>query len=682
MIIKKFTQTPLQQNTKNFKFSTPYIGWGRKKSGYKAMEDAKKNKSKYLLLEDGFIRSLGLGVEGYPTFSIVEDDIGIYYDATAPSKLENILNDYNFTSDTKLLDTAQTAINLIKNHHISKYNNFKDITEDYLFFDTNKKVLIIAQTAADSSLEYGLGYEFTTDEMIQSAIEENPTSTIYIKIHPDVLSGKKDSDIDIDFARKHCEIIDENINPISLLKHFDTVYTKTSQMGFEALIVGCKCVCFGVPFYSNWGITDDRIVCKRREKKLTVQEVFAGAYILYSRYYNPYKKRKSDILDTINTIIELKDKNIQAPKKFQLQLPVKLKKILLYCREYKRVISSNNIAVFFDIHKGKNDKKVAICIGFSEWKREYIKEYLSTYTLYFTNHRTPSWKLIQLLETLHQDYEIFVWSYKDKLKLRNYFIKNKKTITRVEDGFIRSIGLGVDETKPLSLVFDNRGLYFNSQTLSNLEYILSYKASKYSNEKLTKAKILIEKIVSKGISKYNFTKTNKTIEYIPKNTNIVLVIGQVEDDMSIKYGCSTSTTNLELLQKSTQENKNSFIIYKPHPDTLTGLRRVVSPIEECEKFCDVVDTTNSLDELLKISNHIYTITSLSGFEALLYSKKVTCFGTPFYSGWGLTDDRDTQNLNRKVSLSLEQLFYATYVEYPKYIMGDIETTLNYIEKNI
>ena len=81
--------------------------------------------------------------------------------------------------------------------------------------------------------------------MIKKAVEENPDCKIYLKIHPDVLTGKKSSDIDMKNIDKNISIISEDINPISLLKQFSKVYTKTSGMGFEALLVGCECVCFG-----------------------------------------------------------------------------------------------------------------------------------------------------------------------------------------------------------------------------------------------------------------------------------------------------------------------------------------------------------------------------------------------------------------------------------------------------
>ncbi|MEA2017926.1 MAG: hypothetical protein U9N59_05720 [Campylobacterota bacterium] len=282
-----------------------FYGWGRKKSGIKATELAKKLDTSFVLLEDGFIRSIGLGVEDYPSFGLVEDDVGIYYDATTPSKLENILNSYDVNADGELMKKAHQAIELIKTHNISKYNNAKDINETFFKNQDELRVLVIAQTAGDASLKYGMLDDYSTDEMINAAVKENPDAKIYLKVHPDVLSGKKKSDIDINAVKQKCIIIEENVNPISLLKHFSKVYTKTSQMGFEALLVGCKCICFGMPFYAGWGVTEDKSICERRTRKLTVEEIFAASYILYTRYHNPYTNKPSDIFDTIETITKM-----------------------------------------------------------------------------------------------------------------------------------------------------------------------------------------------------------------------------------------------------------------------------------------------------------------------------------------------------------------------------------------
>ena len=294
-------QTTLSKSLKYIFTKVTFVGWGRKKSGLWATKMAKITNNNYLLLEDSFIRSFGLGLESSPSFSIVKDDVGIYYDATTPSKLENILNSYDFKSDKILMSVAKEARAKIIEYKISKYNNFREVDLSYLE-NGKEKILIVAQTYGDSSLEYGGGNSFTTKEMIDDAISDNPKAEVYIKIHPDVLSGKKKSDIEVDELPKSCHILTDNANPIKLMDYFNKVYTKTSGMGFEALLLDKEVHCYGVPFYAGWGITHDRLKCNRRERKLTTDEVFAGSYILYTSYYNPYLDKKSDILEVIEFI--------------------------------------------------------------------------------------------------------------------------------------------------------------------------------------------------------------------------------------------------------------------------------------------------------------------------------------------------------------------------------------------
>ena len=69
-----------------------FIGWGNRKSGINAQNRAKKYNQKFLLLEDGFLRSLNLAdSDNSQPLSVICDDMGIYYDAHKPSRLEHIL---------------------------------------------------------------------------------------------------------------------------------------------------------------------------------------------------------------------------------------------------------------------------------------------------------------------------------------------------------------------------------------------------------------------------------------------------------------------------------------------------------------------------------------------------------------------------------------------------------------
>jgi capsular polysaccharide export protein len=596
-----------------------FVGWGRKKTGRFAIWCHKTFGGTLMLKEDGFIRSLGLGVDASPSLSIVEDDVGIYYDATMPSKLENILNTYDFSSDMKLMYDAKKAIELIVDNCISKYNHGTEEIPKYILEDETRKVLIVAQTAGDASLVYGMLQDFTTHDMIEAAIKENPDAIIYIKMHPDVLSGKKKSDIDLNEAKERCIIIRQDVNPIALLKHFDKVYTKTSQMGFEALLVGCECVCFGMPFYAGWGITDDRASCERRKRILTVKEVFAAAYILYPRYYNTYANKSSDIFDTIK-----------------------------YITCYREIYRINQDTLYF--------------FGFSVWKWRFTTPFFKTYqknTIHFCSDLSDG-----IQKGLRESSKIFIWGKKPFEEVELYAKEKNISIYRVEDGFIRSVSLGSDLTKAYSLVVDSRGIYFDSTHESDLEFLLN--TYSFSNEELQRAKTLQHYLVENKISKYNIY-AEKELEFkeLQKGQTIILVPGQVEDDASIIYG-ATGMTNLFLLKQTRMNAPDSYIVYKPHPDVLAGNRK--GHVEPCValEYCNSIVTDVSIDSIMIYADEVHTLTSLVGFEALLRGKKVTTYGLPFYAGWGLTTDAKSIS-RRKRKLTLEELIVATLILYPRYI---------------
>ncbi|MBX3248699.1 MAG: hypothetical protein KF901_16095, partial [Myxococcales bacterium] len=56
------------------------IGWGHKPTADRARAFAAREGLPYLALEDGFLRSVLLGVTGEPPLSIVVDELGVHYD--------------------------------------------------------------------------------------------------------------------------------------------------------------------------------------------------------------------------------------------------------------------------------------------------------------------------------------------------------------------------------------------------------------------------------------------------------------------------------------------------------------------------------------------------------------------------------------------------------------------------
>ncbi|MDD2893153.1 MAG: hypothetical protein PHF20_04410 [Halothiobacillaceae bacterium] len=291
------------------------IGWGRKKSGLRAERAARRWGVPMLLLEEGFLRSYGLGAS--KALSLVTDDVGIYYDATRPSRLENMLNTGGFTPEQ--MTEAEHVLQLIRQAGLSKYNIGRQIIPA-LSLDKGleasdsstssarvpKRILVVDQTAGDASIRYGLASTATFSAMLEAAMDENPHAEVWVKTHPDVLAGKKKGCLDAAHHRSGIHWISENWHPHALLGHFAKVYVVTSQMGFDALLLGKPVTCFGIPFYAGWGLTDDRQTCSRRTARRTLLELVAAAYLQYPRYIHPETAKPGTFFDVAEFVARQK----------------------------------------------------------------------------------------------------------------------------------------------------------------------------------------------------------------------------------------------------------------------------------------------------------------------------------------------------------------------------------------
>lgn len=619
-----------------FKSESSFYGWGRKRTGRFASWCATKSGGKVILLEDGFLRSVGLGVEGAPSFSRVKDDLGIYYDATVPSRLEVLLNTYDFEAQPALLALAKEAMRLVVAHKLSKYNH-APLVEPDIFFTAKAgfapgsvktaKVLVVAQTAGDAAIRFGYGELYSNQTMIDAAINENPGAQVYVKVHPDVLSGKKRSDIDLTMLNSRCVVLDEDVNPLSLIECFDAVYTKTSLMGFEALLLGKKVVCFGVPFYAGWGLTDDRVaMLKRRQRSLSLEQIFAAAYILYSEYRNPFNGQILTILEAIDALI------------------------------YYRMAYQNSLEF---------DK--AFFFGFSRWKHRLVKPFfdeIRPLQFCFINPWVrPSYLSQALKAGLTNQSRVYIWGRKAFPDIEAYARNHGVAVFRVEDGFVRSASLGSDLTQPFSLVVDRQGIYFDASQPSDLEVILNSYDFESEPRLLQRAQEATDYLVEKKLTKYNVYE--HVVLSLPTDKTLILVPGQVEDDASIQFGAN-GMTNLSLLQATRQACPNGYIVYKPHPDVLAGNRMGHVSEHEALQYCNRVVTEVSVDSVLALVDEVHTMTSLVGFEALLRGKKVVTYGMPFYAGWGLTIDHKI-NKRRGRNLTLNALVAGVLLVYPRYL---------------
>ena len=236
-------------------------------------------------------------------------------------------------------------------------------------------------------------------------------------------------------------------------------------------------------------------------------------------------------------------------------------------------------------------------------------------------------------------------------------------LIEVEDGFLRSNGLGADCVPPLSITVDRLGPYFDPSQPSELELLLEN--GDFDESTVARANRLRQVIMASGLSKYD--RGSAVISRPAGRRRHILVPGQVEDDRSVQSGGCGISTNLDLLRHVREQSPDAYILYKPHPDVLAGHRKGTIREPACLEHADQIAANVSIAALIDMVDEVHVNTSLSGFEALLRGKEVTTYGVPFYSGWGLTRDLGPVPARRTKRRTIDELVAATLLLYPRYL---------------
>ncbi|WP_455272841.1 capsular polysaccharide export protein, LipB/KpsS family [Rhizobium herbae] len=308
----------------------------------------------------------------------------------------------------------------------------------------------------------------------------------------------------------------------------------------------------------------------------------------------------------------------------------------------------------------------AFFFGFAPWK-DHLQVWFPDRRCLIVSRKTKDilreWWLLRILTARKS--EVYVWGFKYPKFLQIFCKVFGIPFRHVEDGFVRSVTLGAHGSIPASLTIDSKTLYFDASRPSDLETILSTYDFVGDKGLMTRAEVGIQLILSNRLSKYNLGKRLDSLLFEVKSKKRILVVGQVETDASILLGCDRAMTNNDLVRLAAHENPDAQIIYKPHPEVLYGTRPGVSDPQDVAAICDILKEDIAPADVFETIDHVYTITSLMGFEALLRGIKVTCCGLPFYAGWGVTDDRQ-ENERRRRTLSVREIFAASYLLYPRY----------------
>ena len=552
------------------------VGWGKKSNTRRGASFARKNDLPFYRLEDGFIGYLDHPGRDQRRLSVVCDSQGIYYDASAPSDLEDMLAQPDWM--TPELETRARALReRICAIGASKYNHAGSRVPMSVSAPEGQKILVVDQTKGDLSIRLGGAGSAAFGKMLDMAVSNHPEATIFLKVHPDVLLGKKRGHFDLSDLPANVVPLAVDVGPHDLLAHMDAVYVVTSQYGFDALLAGVPVHVFGQPFYAGWGLTIDYMEApKRRTGVLALETLIAAALVRYPIYIDPFTGKVSDI-DSILDHVEA----------------LCLSRRLVGRRVFP--------------------------LGFSLWKRGFLRAFCADAREY----RPITKRALEVIEWSPGDV-VLVWGRSQDHIAKS--LEKDVEVWRIEDGFLRSAGLGSDLARPASLAFDGRGIYYDAQTESDLEHALATQS--FSDRQLARGEALIQSICAFGITKYNVGRC-ETPDFRQKagGRTVVLVPGQVESDASLAFGSPDIQKNEDLLRAVRRARPDAYIVYKPHPDVLARNRQSgrADTDGHALDYCDQVVMDVDIHTCFGSVDEVHVMTSLAGFEALIRGLHVVCY---------------------------------------------------------
>lgn len=574
--------------------------WGRSPHARRGETVAARTGTPLFRIEDAFLRSLLPGRSGEPPLGLLIDRAGVHFDSSAPSDLERLLATEPL-DDTAVLDRARHLVTRLRRAHLTKYS----AVDPALPVPDPGYVLVIDQTRGDASIRHSGATEASFAEMLTVARLEHPGARIVIKTHPETTRGYRLGHFGPADLDARTEVVDAPVSPWHLLEGAVAVYAVSSQLGFEAILAGHRPRLFGQPFYAGWGLSDDEYPVARRTRPLTRAQLVAGALIQYPTWYDPYRDRLCEVEDVVDTL------EAQA-------------------------------------RAWREDRHGHVALGMRLWKRGPLQRTFGRWRP-IRFERDPDRACHRAMA---EGRALLIWAGAERPGL------SAPRVLRVEDGFLRSRGLGAALIPPLSLVTDDLGIYYDPSRPSRLERLIADSADLLDPD-LRRAERLAATLVAGGLTKYNVGRPD--LPSLPGGHRI-LVPGQVEDDASIRLGAGGVRTNAGLLAAVRSANPGATILYKPHPDVEAGLRPGAIAADDADAVLRGVDPAT----LLPLVDGVWTMTSAIGFEALLRGIPVTCLGTPFYAGWGLTTDLGPVPGRRRVEVPLAGLIHAALIAYPRY----------------
>jgi capsular polysaccharide export protein len=600
------------------------VGWGYKTTGKRAMAMAARKQLRYLLVEDGFL-ALSPGMNTTTQrLSLVVDELAPYFDTSSPTQLEDLIRmDAAAPSRTPELLEAWRQLGTSK-YAQPALSGGELPTEVLEARSAGRPIIVLLdQIAGDTSLSKAFAGERPFERMVQLARMTHPGALLVIKPHPregerSGRFGKKQGCLTGKVAEGilRCH---QRTDLRTLAEVAERVYCVTSHAGFECLLWGGAVTCVGHPWYAGWGLTTDCFAPERRVGLPTrsLEQLFWAAYGLYARYVHPATGRRMSLE--------------QALAHLQLQYDTRRQ-------------TPNKIAV----------------VDCQYWKRQLYRDFLPGAQVRYVDRE-------DIGRSVTNDWTLVVWGQRIEQGVIDDWRQLGFRVLQVEDGFLRSVGLGCELVRPLSLCFDDKGLYADPRTDSQL---LQAAAKPLTEDMAREVQRFLKLHHDLRLSKYLLRGQREAVSWqtaealAAAQRPILLLCGQVSDDVSVRTsGCKFASFE-RLAQEIKRQWPHAYLVYRPHPDVVRGLR----PGELHVASADLNDSLTPTRALVELADAVHVVNSLVGFEALLLSKTVHTWGRSWYAGWGLTQDhlQEPREVESGHAVTVQQLAHAAYLEHPRY----------------
>jgi capsular polysaccharide export protein len=489
------------------------------------------------------------------------------------------------------------------------------------------RALLIDEVKGDPAIVAANGGAADFAAMLAHTRARYSDADIAVLACPDEMRGQGRGHLTAPARAFGLRILDAPLDPWAAIEAFDDIHVVASPRGWEALALDKRVVCHATPLYSGLSLTEDMRPIPGRPK--IGRLALIGARLFAStRYLDPWTRRRIAFEEAVERVSAI------ARRQGEFAAPMR-------------------------------------CLGVSGWKRETVRRFLAGSPV------PPSFAAPRLWRRPEPSRQDCVWA----AKIDPAALPEAPRPLLIEDGFVRSFGLGAARNPPLSLAFDRRGLYCDATRVSDLEAILE--SAPFPADLVARAAKARARIVAAKLSKYNVGA--QTAPLLAANgRRVVLVPGQVENDLSLRLGGGAARDNLALLEAARAARPEAFLIFKPHPDVVQGFRPGRVKASAAQALADAIVDDVAIDALIDVADEIFTMTSLAGFEALMRGKAVATCGMPFYAGWGLTED-SIRCARRMRRLALDELVAGALILYPRYLhpvagyMCEIEELLDQLD---